>query len=125
MEYNGEDRREYPRAKHGYMIRFRAQSENEAEGGWDIASAIDISKNGVSFLSSTEHSANSKLILKIMNPISTDDLICTASVVRCEKLGTFNSFYKLAAKFEEVDEVQLEDFQKSIDFYLDKQKRSK
>lgn len=108
------------RIKHHFLIRYRERKLG-SEPRWDISSVINISKSGVLFKASSFHKPGSELELKLRDPLLSLESTLWTKVIRCKPTEA-KGVYEIAAIITRIEEGTREAFDKTIDFFIKKER---
>jgi len=121
--YQGLERREFPRVYRNFMVRFKPQRQENSN--WEVATINNIGAGGCHFNSDTRYNAGELLDIDIQLPALRELMRFTREIKRCE-FGTIknSSICGLAARFLEIGEERKKVFQEMLKFFLKKQQSS-
>ena len=111
MDYAGPERRIHKRIQKPYMVRFKPHDIVEAK--WDMVAVLNFGAGGALFYYNDYIEADQILDIKINFTPSKDAINCMGKVIRCTSVPA--GMYLLAVNFVDIDELQQEYVNKTIE----------
>ncbi len=114
--------RKHPRIAWNFIVKFRPK--DSPDSSWEVATLKDISKGGCFFHSSVPYEVGQILELLIRFPSLTYPMWFAGEVRRCESSEDKESaMYGIGVCFLEMEKEKKEEFIKTLNFFLKKQKK--
>ena len=111
MGYSGPERRKFKRIQKPYMVRFKPHNDPDVK--WDMVAVLNFGAGGALFYHNQKLEADQILDIKINFTPSKDAITCMGKVIRCD--GVPAKMYLLAVNFVDIDELQQEYVNKTIE----------
>jgi Tfp pilus assembly protein PilZ len=121
-ERRGMELRKHPRISWGFIVKFRPKDKNSQ---WQVSTVKNISLGGCYFTSSTKFDIGESLDINAQFPTLKDPIQFKGKVKRCESQQDKSGIYGIAICFSGMDETKKKEFSDTINFFLNKQHKSR
>ncbi len=115
------ERRAHTRVSQNFLMHYRTAG---SQALWDVTTTRNISAGGCLFSSNAEYISGRALEVKLKLPPVRDPVSMKGEVRRCDR-AVDPDLYFIAISFSEIDEAARNDFLRTIDFFIQKETRSR
>lgn len=126
MKRNSENKRRYERIKLPYVIKFRCVQPH-AQTDWDVVNPIDMSENGICFLTVDKFIPGYKIQLHVLltNSILMEERIYDCRVLRCDQSKLRSMFHKTVVTIENMADDAREVYFKVLHAFSEEARKNK
>lgn len=116
MQYEGQERRRFPRVSGRFIVSYRILEE---EDNADITQTKNFSLGGMLLTTNKQFEAGTNLALEIRLPFDPDPIMLLAKVLESKEI-TRNLIYDTRLMFLAVDAKHRKVINETVDYYLKK-----